>query len=89
MSEAQLSAHITEHIMPRVNWIRFNPEVLAVVTGGRLGLKPHIEMSEFQIKTRFFATTAEAVEASSASMTTILRLFPKTIFFWTTRSLTS
>ena len=68
MSEAQLSAHITEHIMPRVNWFRFNPEVLAVVTGGWLGLKPHIEMSEFQIKMRFFATTAEAVEASSASM---------------------
>ena len=44
MSEAQLSAHITQHIMPRVNWFRFNPEVLAVVTGGRLGLKPHIEM---------------------------------------------
>ena len=68
MSEAQLSAHITEHIMPRVNWFRFNPEVLAVVTGGWLGLKPHIEMSEFQIKMRFFATTAEAVEASSASI---------------------
>ena len=81
MSEAQLSAHITQNIMPRVNWFRFNPEVLAVVTGGWLGLKPHIEMSEFQLKTRFFSTTAEAVEASSDSMVTILRLFPKTIFF--------
>jgi hypothetical protein len=80
MSEAQLSAHITQHIMPRVNWFRFNPEVLAVVTGGRLGLKPHIEMNDLRLRTRFFATTSEAVEASSASMTTILRLFPETIF---------
>ena len=80
MSEAQLSAHITQHIMPRVNWFRFNPEVLAVVTGGRLGLKPHIEMNDLRLRTRFFGTTSEAVEASSASMTTILRLFPETIF---------
>ena len=80
MSEAQLSAHITQHIMPRVNWFRFNPEVLAVVTRGRLGLKPHIEMNDLRLRTRFFGTTSEAVEASSASMTTILRLFPETIF---------
>ena len=66
--------------MPRVNWFRFNPEVLAVVTGGRLGLKPHIEMNDLRLRTRFFGTTSEAVEASSASMTTILRLFPETIF---------
>jgi hypothetical protein len=80
MSETQLSAHITEHIMPRVNWFRFYPEVLAVVAGGWLGLKPRIEMSALENRQRFFATTAGAVEASSPSMVTILRLFPEAIF---------
>jgi hypothetical protein len=81
MSEAQLSAHITEHIMPRINWFRFYPEVLAVIAGRWLGLKPRIEMSELTNRQRFFGTTAGAVDASSDSMATILRLFPETIFF--------
>jgi hypothetical protein len=37
-------------------------------------------MNDLRLRTRFFGTTSEAVEASSASMTTILRLFPETIF---------
>ena len=80
MSEAQVSAYIREHIMPRVNWFSLYPEALAVVAEGRLGLNPRIEMSAFENRQHFFATTAEAVEASSASIATIFRLFPKTIF---------
>jgi len=80
MSETQLSAHIREHIMPRVNWFSLYPEVLAVVTGGRLGLRPRIVMDALKNRQHYFATTAEAVEASSTSIATILQLFPKTIF---------
>ena len=64
--------------MPRVNWFCFNPEVLAVVTGGRLGLT-HIEMDDLRLRTRFFGTISKPSKPVRID-DDYPPLFPETIF---------
>jgi hypothetical protein len=78
-----ISAFVRDHVMTELNWFELHPEVLAVITGGRLGLSPHLSMQAIEAafsKDYYFTEADVGAAASAGAIETILDNFPAAIF---------
>jgi len=83
VTRQDISAFVRDHVMTELNWFEIHPEALAVITGGRLGLSPHLTMQAIEAafsKEYYFTEADEGAKASARAIEMILENFPAAIF---------
>jgi hypothetical protein len=83
ISANDMSDYVRTNIMDRVNWREIYPEVLAVLAGPRLGLKPHLTLDAIEATLSqglYYADADQAASASAAAIETVLGDFPTAVF---------